>query len=464
MAGLTAAHAGSVAWDQRVEDAVVGFLTAEKEPPAAVARRTVWTVLDVVAACAAASTWPELRSSAARFPLAPGPATVMGMGLKASAGHAVLFNTTLAIAQEIEEGHNRGGHVGASVVTGALAAGEEAGASGERLVSSVWKAYEVTARVEAAFMGVRARLAQAVPWVMRNPHSTWSVLGAALAAALVRGLPPDALRHVWRMGLNTAVINMWDPFADGPAARNFTAGLSAQTGVTIAELAAAGVAGSAEACLRVLGPAWEQAQDELEQAFAALGREHEIMRNYFKFVPSCRYTHPPLDALASIRDQVDVDDIERIDVTTYNNALPMSHQRAMNATSGKFSIPYCLAAYLVLGRVDFAAFAPEHLSSPAITALAQRVFVHPGDEFNRRFPDKWGARVTVVHRDGRRVSGEVEVPTGDWRQGVTEDLLVPKWREALAVRYAADRAREIVDAWLQLAQAPNVRPLMALVV
>ena len=52
----------------------------------------------------------------------------------------------------------------------------------------------------------------------------------------------------------------------------------------------------------------------------------------------------------------------------------------------------------------------------------------------------------------------------DWRQGVTEDLLVPKWREALAVRYAADRAREIVDAWLQLAQAPNVRPLMALVV
>lgn len=449
-------------WDQRVEEAVVAFLAAPEGPPPAVAQRVVWTVLDVVAAAAAASSWPELRISAARFPLAPGMATVLGLGLRTSAAHAALFNATLAIAQEIEEGHNRGGHVGASVIAGALAAGEESDVSGARLVSSVWKAYEVAVRVEAAFMGVRARLARAVPWVMRNPHSTWSVLGAALAAALVRGLPPEGLRNVWRMGLNTAVINMWDPFADGPPARNFTAGLSAQTGVAIAELAAAGVVGSAEACLRVLGPAREQVGDELDEAFAALGREHEIMRNYFKFVPSCRYTHPPLDALASIRDQVDVDAIERIDVTTYDHALPMSHQRAVNATSGKFSIPYCLAAYLVLGRVDFEAFAAEHLSSPVIAAVAERVFVHSGDEFNRRFPDRWGARVTVVHRDGRQVSGEVEVPTGDWREGVTEDLLVPKWREALAVRFAQDRAQEIVDRWLLLTQAPNLRSLMEL--
>ncbi|HEY8418583.1 MAG TPA: hypothetical protein VIK93_11175, partial [Limnochordales bacterium] len=113
-------------------------------------------------------------------------------------------------------------------------------------------------------------------------------------------------------------------------------------------------------------------------------------------------------------------------------------------------------------RVDFEAFAAAHLSSPAIAALAERVFVHAGDEFNRRFPDKWGARVTVVHRDGRLVSGEVEVPTGDWRQGVTEELLVPKWQATLAVRFAGDRAREIVDAWLRLEQAPDVRPLMDL--
>src|SRR5690606_6379405 len=133
--------------------------------------------------------------------------------------------------------------------------------------------YEVTARVEAAFMSVRARLAQAAPWVMRNPHSTWAVLGAALAAALVRGLPAEALREVWRMGLNTAVINMWDPFADGPSARNFTAGLSAQTGVTIAQMAEAGVVGSEQACLRVLGAARDLVGEALEESFAGLGRE-----------------------------------------------------------------------------------------------------------------------------------------------------------------------------------------------
>lgn len=464
MVGLTRANGQGPAarWDQRIEQAVASLLTAPDVPPEPVARRAVWTVVDVVAAAAAASSWPELRTAAERFPLAPGTATLLGLGREASPPHAVLFNTTLAIAQEIEEGHNQGGHVGASVVTAALAAAEEAGAPGRQVVSSVWKAYEVTARVEAAFMSVRARLAQAAPWVMRNPHSTWAVLGAALAAALVRGLPAEALREVWRMGLNTAVINMWDPFADGPSARNFTAGLSAQTGVTIAQMAEAGVVGSEQACLRVLGAARDLVGEALEESFAGLGREPEILRNYFKFAPSCRHTHAPLDALASIRDRVDVDQIERIDVGTYSSAVPMSHQRAVNATSGKFSIPYCLAACLVLGRVDFDAFTPDRLASPAIAALAERVFVQADPEFDRRFPDRWGARVTVTHRDGRQVSAETDLPTGDWRHGVTEQALAAKWRWTLAQRYPVDRARAIVDAWLELENADSVQPLTRL--
>jgi len=51
-------------------------------------------------------------------------ASILGTDRRVALPQAAMTNTAAAIAQEVEEGHNTGGHVGAGIVAGGLAAAE----------------------------------------------------------------------------------------------------------------------------------------------------------------------------------------------------------------------------------------------------------------------------------------------------------------------------------------------------
>ncbi|MDR7521943.1 MAG: MmgE/PrpD family protein [Armatimonadota bacterium] len=443
------------------ETRLLDFLTGKGfRPPREALARAHLVVTDVLCAAAAGSAIPDVQAAVGALVADPGPCTLIGCGRTVSPGQAAMVNTVLAIAQETEEGHNTAGHVGAATVAGALAAAEEVGADGASLLDAVLRAYEVCARVERLMMPAKARTSAATSWIIRNPHSTWTAVGPALAAALLWRLDREALRAAWRLATNLAVLSLWDPFVEGSLSRNLTAGLSAQAALSAARLAQAGMEGSAEALWGIYTPLRaETGPESFDRWFASLGQTYEITRGYFKPYPSCRYTHPPLDALRSIGDDVTPEAVERIEVHTFGAAAPFAHQRAPTSTSAKFSIPFVLAAYLVLGRVDFESFSEASLCDARIQGLARRVVIRVDEEIEARFPHQWGARVVVSLRDGRTLTGEVADPLGGPQRPLAGGELRARHRAALEQRFDPSQTEAVAAALDRLPGMASVRSL-----
>jgi 2-methylcitrate dehydratase PrpD len=399
--------------------------------PDEVLDRGVLVVGDVLAAATAGAALEDIHEVASDADFADGPATVLGTDRTADPGQAALTNAAAAIAQEIEEGHNTGGHVGASIVSGGFALAEYADVDGEAFVAAAVQAYEICTRLERAIFAMKDRMNDALPWLVRNPHSTWTTVGPALTGALCMDLDDRQLRNVFRVVANLAVVSMHDPYEEGPSSRNFTAGFSAQAGVNAALTAAAGLQGSKVAMREVYGPFDEVTDGEFDRWFRNLGDHWNVRESYFKFTPSCRYTHPPLGALQEIATDVDVNGVESIDIYTYQNACDLDYHEVSTYTSAKFSIPFVLARYLVAGDLWIEDFQGDALSDPDTLALAERVSLNHDPAYERTFPDHWSARVEVTHADGTTLEAECVDPPGDFRRAPAEDELHALFRDLI---------------------------------
>lgn len=427
------------------EAAVYEFL-ADDIPPAAMERGAL-VVADVVSAAVAGMAMDANHDAAVDTDFESGSATILGTARKVPVGDAALLNTTAAISQEIEEGHNTGGHVGASIIGGAIGVAEANDVSGEAFVEACVKAYELCTRIERSLFAMKSRLNEVSSWLLRNPHSTWTTVGPAIASALCLDASPAELRETFRTAANLAVVSMHDPYAEGPPARNFTAGFSAQTGVTAALTCQTGLRGSATALQRVYDPFDGTLDTEFTTSMGTLGDDWEITENYFKPYPSCRYTHAPLDALREIDQPLpDPATIDEVVVETYANGVDMAHQRPETPTAAKFSTPYVLARYLVSGAVDLGHFTPKAVRDPAVREVAGRVTLREDPEFEAAFPQKWGARVRVTAETGRRYVGTRTYPTGDYRDPLSAEAFWSRNHDLLAWGLDEERAAAAVQA------------------
>lgn len=429
-------------WERRTYN----FLAAPVPPEIREAGGHV--VRDVLAAAVAGSAAEQHVTVLRDASFADGDASVLGTDRQVDPAAAAMCNVAAAITQEIEEGHDRGGHVGASIVAGAVGVAETENVDGATFVNACVRSYELCARLEYAIFAIKGRLNDAVPWLIRDPHSTWTTVGPALTAALCVGADEDAIRETFRVAANLAVVSMHDPYAEGAPARNFTAGFSAQAGVTAATLAAAGLRGSAAAVGAVYDPFTDLLDEgEFDALFESLGEEWWILDRYHKPYPSCRYTHAPLDALrdADCSDLLPVD-VSRIDVFTYRNGVDMAHAHPDTLTAAKFSTPYVLARWITDGEISLDAFGSDHLGEESVWSLAERVHLHEDEAYERAFPESWGARVEVTTVSGETLTGSRAYPRGDRRDPLSPDELRTRNRTLLVHGLNADRADDALAA------------------
>lgn len=426
----------------------------ETPVPDRILERGTLVVADVLTATVVGAGAPANERVSNEMEMPPGAASVLGTVRTTDPVTAALVNATAAITPEIEEGHNTGGHVGAGIVTGGFALAEAADADGERFVEGVVKAYELCTRIENAIFLMKDRMNEALPWLLRDPHSTWTTIGPAVAGAIAIGADEEAVMEAFRLGANLAVVSMHDPYREGAPARNFTAGFSAQAGVSAARTAAAGLTGSRSAMREVYDPLREMKGPAFDEAFTALGEQWDIAENYVKFTPSCRYTHAPLGALEQIADSVQTESVDTIDVYTYRNACDLDYTDYSNATSAKFSIPYVLARYLESGPLWLDDFSEAALANPDVRALAERVHLHHDEAYEETFPAHWSARVEVTHEDGTTLTAECIDAPGDHRNYPGDEALVDKFERLLTDRFDAESAETALETVLDVRSQP----------
>jgi 2-methylcitrate dehydratase PrpD len=205
------------------------FLSSATLPdlPAQARDRARWVIADSVAVIGAGMQQPAMRAFVDKHlaTAGSGNAWVIGARRRANALDAALLNGTAGTWLELDEGNLFAkGHPGIQVVPAAIALAQEGRASGADLLLAVALGYEVSARVSRA-----ARIRLSI-----HPHGTYGVIGAAIAAAKLKGFDAGQMRELVNIAATMGMATSRQTLLDGATVRNIFTGHSGYMGLTAA--------------------------------------------------------------------------------------------------------------------------------------------------------------------------------------------------------------------------------------
>jgi 2-methylcitrate dehydratase PrpD len=349
-------------------------------------------VLDTIGvACAGIAEQPVLRATeVVRSWGGAARAGVIGSSLLLPAPKAAFLNALAARIHTFDDTHEAGpAHPGSAVVSAALAAAEQAGASGRTLLEAVLAGYEVATRVSHAFGAAHYNA---------GFHSTGTCtpFGAAAAAAHAFGL--DAAGTTAAIALaGEAAIGFRQYQQDGSMLNTALNGArGSESGVAAAEMAAAGLSGPPGildgqwGVIKIMGGA------DPATVVKDLGTYWEFHDTVLKPYSSCRFTHGPVDILRA--SGLDPTAIERVEIATFRTSCDvsdrpdpqsefdaiLSHQLA--AALALLQRPILPATYRVLDRTT--------------RDLAARISVRHDPSLDAQYPALWPHRLTISLKDG----------------------------------------------------------------
>lgn len=420
-------------------------------------------LLDTLGAILAGSALPE-NTKLATLAVArsrQGTATLLGHRARADALWAALCNATAGVALEVDEGNRLGGgHPAIHVIPGALAVAEEQGLDGGRLLESVVAGYEVCSRLGGATRQ-RANV---------HSHGTWGTIGTAVAVAKLAQAPAASIREVINLAASMSPANSWTPALAGATIRNLYPGRSGLQGVLAVELQRCGFTGLGDAPSDVYGTILAE---RFEPALAVerlddlgTGERYRIEQNYFKLHACCRFNHFALDAVLALRlaRPFAAEDVVRIRVTTIPFGERMASRDPASMLAAKFSIPYAVAAAIVLGRTDRAAFEAPALGDPRIRDLARKIEIQVEPKMSPSRTDYPTAHVKIALRDGRMLEQTTIVPRGDAANPAPPEEVTAKFVALAAPVLGEVRASQVVDAVHRAETLKDVRELTAVLV
>jgi 2-methylcitrate dehydratase PrpD len=397
---------------------------------------------DTLVAFAAGMQQPEMKSLLARqvADSAPGAAMIVGSGQRCGPIEAAALNATAGCWLELDEGNLRAnGHPGIQVLPAALAVAQQRGASGRAFLEAFAIGYEVVARIGGA-CDMR---------MIVHPHGTYGVVGAAVAAARLAGLPRERLRELISLAGSSPMAGNRMTMKDGATLRNWYAAHSAQMGQMAVRLIEAGFTapydGIAPTCNDILYDNFRP-----DEVVAGLGDRWLLGEGYIKLYPCGRPVHAAIDALrdalASVAQPVAAADIARIEVRAFKFAAFLNRTDIRNAFATRFSTPFALASVAHHGSYGLECFDEAAAADPAILDLARRVELTEVPEYTAAFPARQPCDVAVILRDGRRLDGHCEVMRGEPENPVDPaefrrkffDIGTPIWGAALTARIHAE--------------------------
>jgi 2-methylcitrate dehydratase PrpD len=347
-------------------------------------------------------------------------------------------------------------HPGCVVIPAAWTLAQQQTASARAFLEAVLKGYEAMCRVGNAVGKAHYRI-----W---HNTSTCGPFGSAFAAAALTGL--DDERTVWALGnAGTQASGLWQFLDEGAMSKHLHAGRAAESGLLAAELAARGFTGPAQILEGRKGFFAAACPDaEPERVLAAPEAPWQLRLTSVKPWPSCRHTHPTIDAALELNAGGAFGKIERIHVETYQAALDLcDHAAPTTEYQAKFSLQHCAAAALTDGAVTLGSF--DAPARARLAALAAKTTVEATPRHNAAYPDQWGARLTVTTTAGDRLVADCPVCKGDPELPLTPEEMRAKaaglFEHAGLSKPRASALSEAVLALPSGAPLPAIEDLLA---
>jgi 2-methylcitrate dehydratase PrpD len=276
-----------------------------------------------------------------------------------------------------------------------------------------------------------------------------------MAAARLLGL--DRAQAVDALGnAGTQAAGLWQFLDSGAMSKHLHAGRGAEAGVVAAELAALGFTGAPDILEGARGFFAGLCPDaEPARLLGEPDASWQLRQTSIKPWPSCRHTHPAIDAAQEIRrsllrDGRSLDEIAGVEVETYAAALALCDRADPRTVyDAKFSLQHAVAAALSWERVDFDAFGDKARGDCA--SLRASVTLAAAPRFEAAYPAHWGSTVGVRLKDGGAYSAARTDAKGDPEMPLSADEMVEKARGLLDFgEYPAPQT--LIDGILALAE------------
>lgn len=424
--------------------AIFAAETRYEDIPAEALDAARWILLDTLGGMLASSTLEEPRGFAklAVERSAAPTSTLVGFGALADPMWAAMVNATSACFCETDEGNRLGGgHPAIHTIPPVLAEAQARHTSGRELLTTIVVAYEVMSRLAS---GSPAR------WPVHS-HGTHGSPGAAVAVARLRGRPAPEMRRIINLAASMSPATSWQVCFEGGTVRNLYPAESAMLGMLAVDLAQAGFTGAADGPSEMFGTVLGQGSYDTGRVLDGLGETWRVTTNYFKLHASCAITHPALDAMQDILASrpLRAAEIDSISVTAGGIAPRLGYRDPGNMLSAKFSIPYCLAALIVLGHTGIGAYQGDALHNMDLRSLAERVAVHD-DPGAAPAPAHRTARVEVRLTTGEVLCAETRIVRGDAANPVPTATLLEKFHDLASLRLSPGLAEAVADAVLEI--------------
>lgn len=302
-------------------------------------------------------------------------ASIIGAGIKVPSGMAALANgIAIHVADYDDSSVLFRGHPTSVVLPPVMALSETELKAGRDLLLAYILGIEVG-----------GKLGKVMGWSHYEAgwHGTGTIgtIASTAASAKILELDEEKISHALAIAASET-SGIRENF--GTMVKSFHAGQASYAGVLAALLAQKGYKGSLTA---FEGPSGFRrvfsGESEMSRWVDELGEPYALMDVGFKRYPSCACTHTSLDALEdlSMEDPFSWEDVE--EVTCLVPPLVPSilvHHEPKDGLEAKFSLEYCISAFLVHGKLDLSHFEEEAVSDPKVKKLIPRVKMVPNKE------------------------------------------------------------------------------------
>ena len=379
----------------------------------------------------------------------PPEATIIGTSQRAGAAWASLVNGAMGHMTELDDTH-RGtqSHMGDSVLPAALAMGEKSRASGKAVLTAIVAGYDC---------GLRAGYSVMPSHYFKGWHPTGTInaFGAAVAAGKILGLDENQLLHcIGLAGTQTAGNVAHIPVRG--MSKDLNPGKAAFNGVLSAVLAGDGFTGcfdifeSKKGFMALYGD-----RPRPEKLIGNLGKPFLAGEVAHKIYPGCYHSHSSrMAALGIARERgLKPNDIKQVVVRFQaigafyvDDPVPWTGNKGLYGP--RFSMQFQIALALCEGEEGmWSSYDEEYvlkkIKDRRVRDVMKRIKLVPDKGFDKIWPTRQPAVVTIATTDGKTYKKRVDVPLGEPENPMSDADMERKFHILAGSRFSPRRVAQI---------------------
>ncbi len=297
-----------------------------------------------------------------------------------------LYTSAMSIdAFDMHDGHVlTKGHVGVSVVPASLLIHNNESMTGKEVLANIIIAYEIS---------VRAGIALHDSTSDYHTSGAWNSLGVCAIACRVLKLSKEQTKHALGICEFYSPRSQMMKIIDTPSMLKDGSGFGSFVGLKAALLAKSGFTGA---------PSLVLYSEDTKKHWQNLGKKFEILKQYFKPYPVCRWAQPAIEAANYLNKNFtfNIDDIKNVTIESFHESTRLNNNIPNNTEEAQYALKY--PAVLSLAQTDLTKkiVTEDFDLDKDILELFNKTNISENSSYNEQFPKKRFSNICIEMKNG----------------------------------------------------------------